>query len=438
MDRRLYSKLVDWKNGADRKPLILEGARQVGKTWLLKKFGKENYGNTAYLSCDANANIQAIFDGDFDTKRIIRAIGAETGEEIIPGKTLIILDEIQEVPRAIQSLKYFCEEAGEYHICVAGSLLGIKIRKSQISFPVGKTDSLSLHPMDFLEYVKAVAGDGAYRFLKGVDFNEICSLSAKWIELLRQYYFTGGMPGIVSAYVQEGSLKKTREMQRKILEDYRLDISKHTDERTAVRIYQVWDSVPQQLAKENKKFIYGHIAKGARAKDFEIAIQWLIDAGLISKVPRVKKAAVPLKFYEDVDAFKLFSLDCGLMGAMVDAPANQILIGNNIFQEYKGAFTEQFVMQQLRACTEQGIYYFGREDSKQEIDFMLQIKDKVCALEVKAEENLRAKSLKCFKADNPEAIAVRLSMSNYKKEENIINIPLYLTARLFEACGQLG
>ena len=416
--------------------MILEGARQVGKTWLLKKFGKENYSNVAYLSCDANANIFDIFNSDFDTKRIIRAISAETGEEIIPGETLIILDEIQEVPRAIQSLKYFCEEAREYHICAAGSLLGIKLRKSEISFPVGKTDSLRLHPMDFFEYVKAVDGENAYGFLREVGFNEICTLSAKWIELLRQYYFTGGMPEIVSAYVKDASLQKVRGMQRKILEDYRLDISKHADEKTAMRIYQVWDSVPQQLAKENKKFIYGHIAKGARSKDFEIAIQWLIDAGLINKVPRVKKAAVPLKFYEDVEAFKLFFSDCGLMGAMVDAPANQILIGNNIFQEYKGAFTEQFVMQQLSAYTENGIYYFDRDDSKQEIDFMLQIKDKVLALEVKAEENLRAKSLKCFKADNPETIAVRLSMRDYKKEENLINIPLYLTARIFEECDK--
>ncbi len=430
MQRELYQNLVQWKTSEGRKPLVLKGARQVGKTWLLKTFGKTEFQTCAYLNCDNNTQPKDIFDSDFDTKRIIRDISAVTGTEILPGKTLIILDEIQEVPRALQSLKYFCENAPEYHVCAAGSLLGISMHK-ETSFPVGKVNIFSLYPMTFKEFVRAIEGDILADRLENGNIEQFSAIREKLKDLLRQYYFTGGMPEIIMEYKKQNSLKKVREIQNAILSGYSDDISKHTDSRMAIRIHQIWNSIAQQLTKGNKRFIYGNIQKGARAKDFELAIQWLSDAGIIYRVPRIRKAAIPLKFYEDFDAFKLFYLDCGLMGAITEAPADQILVGNNIFEEYKGSFTEQYVLQQLMVYRTNSIFYYDSDDSKQEIDFITQTDKGILALEVKAEENLRAKSLRQFKIDHPEAQAVRLSMSDYRKEDWLTNIPLYLTHRVF-------
>ena len=431
MERELTEQLLQWKDRPERKPLILKGARQVGKTWLLKEFGEKYYKSVAYLSCDNNLQARSIFEEDFDIRRIFRDIEAATNTHIVPGETLVILDEIQELPRALQSLKYFCETAPEYHVCAAGSLLGISLHKES-SFPVGKVDTLTLYPLSFPEFVLAVEGELAYQRIRKGSFEESKGLRAKWIDLLRQYYYTGGMPAVVKTYIAGKSLKEVRRVQNQILADYRDDISKHTDSRTAVRIHQVWNSIAQQLTKENKKFFYGHIQKGARAKDFELAIQWLLDAGIVYRIPCVRKAGIPLKFYEDFEAFKLFYVDCGLMGAISEAPAKQVLIGNTIFSEYKGAFTEQYVLQQVMASSESSIYYFNSDSSKQEIDFMVQNEDRLLAIEVKAEENLRAKSLKMFHLDHPEAKAIRVSMSDYRKEEWLINLPLYLVSRLFE------
>jgi len=435
LERKLLNDLVAWKNRSDRKPLILKGARQVGKTRLLHEFGMREYEDTATLNCDKSPAALSLFEQDFDTARIIRGISAITGKEIHPGRTLIILDEIQEVPRALQSLKYFCEDAPDYHICAAGSLLGIKIR-GEYSYPVGKVNELTLFPMSFEEFVLALEGRTAYNILEQGNMEELSAISDKWVELLRQYYYTGGMPEVVHSYVTDKSVMKVRETQNQILHDYNDDISKHMDARTAIRIHQVLDSIASQLAKENKKFVYGHIQKGARAKDFELALQWLIDAGLVYRISRVTKATIPLKFYEEQEAFKLFYLDCGLMGAITEAPASQVLIGNNIFQEYKGAFTEQYVLQELTSFHHNKIYYYHPENSQQEVDFLTQADDTVYGIEVKAEENLKAKSLKLFSEQYPEATAVRISMSGYRKQEWMTNIPLYLVPRTTETRQQ--
>lgn len=435
MERELYKNLLQWKLSDGRKPLILKGARQVGKTWLLKTFGKAEFKSFAYLNCDDNNQAKAIFESDFDINRIIRSISAVTGTEILPGKTLIIIDEIQEIPRALQSLKYFCENAPEYHVCAASSLLGISIHK-ETSFPVGKVDLMTLYPLSYKEFVRAIEGDVLADWLENGVLEEFSPMREKLTDLLRQYYFTGGMPEIVMEYRKQNNLRKVRDLQNAILAGYSDDISKHTDTRMAIRIHQVWNSITQQLTRGNKRFIYGNIQKGARSKDFELAIQWLSDAGIVYRIPRIRKAAIPLKFYEDFDAFKLFYLDCGLMGAVAEAPADQILIGNNIFEEYKGSFTEQYVLQQLMVYHTNTIFYFDSDDSKQEIDFITQNGKHILAMEVKAEENLRAKSLRQFKTDHPDAQAVRLSMSNYRKEDWLTNIPLYLTHRVFSNTGQ--
>ena len=435
MRRQAYEKLLKWKKDPDRKPLVLKGARQVGKTWLLREFGENEYENIAYLNCDKNEQAQTLFQLDFDVSRIMRGISAITGENIKADTTLIILDEIQEVPRAIQALKYFCEDAREYHICSAGSLLGIKLR-GEVSYPVGKVNEINIYPMNFEEFVCAVDGEIAYRSLREDSFHDLSAIGGKWIELLRQYYYTGGMPEAVAAYIDGKGLVKVREIQEQILSDYNVDISKHTDERTAVRIHQIWDSIAQQLAKENKKFIYGHIQKGARAKDFELALQWLKDAGLIYRVPCVKKANVPLKFYENVEAFKLYYLDCGLMGAIAEAPADQILIGDNIFEEYKGAFTEQYVLQQLIAVHEKKIYYYHPDNSRQEVDFMTQNGSRIAAIEVKAEENLRSKSLRLVSVNGKDVDGYRLSMSAFRQQDWMVNIPLYLAMRVFDSAWE--
>ncbi len=430
MERQLFGKLVNWKNSRSRKPLMLKGARQVGKTRLLEEFGRREFEAVAVLNCDKSPSASRLFEEDYDVFRIMRGISALTGVAIRPEKTLIILDEIQEVPRAIQALKYFCEDAGEYPVCAAGSLLGIRLRGAS-SFPVGKIEEQTLYPMSFEEFVLAAEGKTAFLALKNDPPDELSLLSGKWTELLRQYYYSGGMPEAVYSYIQDRDLQRVRDIQVQILHDYHDDISKHTDQNTAVRIHQVWQSVSQQLARENKKFMYGHIQKGARAREYEIALQWLTDAGLIYRIPRVKTPVVPLRFYEDTEAFKLYYLDCGLMGAIAEAPASQILIGNNVFREYKGAFTEQFVLQQLKTCHAESIYYYHPDNSQQEVDFLTQSDAHVYGIEVKAEENLKAKSLKLFKDSYPDAEAVRLSMSAFREQDWMTNYPLYLVPRIF-------
>lgn len=429
MKRQVYEKLVQWRNKKGRKPLVIKGARQVGKTWLIRKFGETEFGSFVYINCDSNERISELFEHDYDVKRILRGLSAVTEVSIIPGETLIFLDEIQEIPRAVQALKYFCEDAPEYHIIAAGSLLGIHEHKD-ISFPVGKIESLEMYPLSFSEFLRAVAGNSLYELATHAPLGELAGLHSTLVEYLRQYYFTGGMPEAVQAFIDGKAPKEVREIQKQILSDYSNDISKHAPNEQIVRIDQIWNSIPGQLAKENRKFVYANIQKGARAKEFEIGIQWLCNSGIVNKVNRVTKGSIPLKFYEDFSAFKLFFVDCGLMGAMTEAPAAEILIGNNIFEEYKGAFTESFVLQQLQTVLDGSIYYFSADDSKQELDFIFQNGTKIVPVEVKAEENLRAKSMKQFCIDHAGITGIRISMSPYRKQDWMINLPLYAVERI--------
>lgn len=431
MERSIYQQLKAWKDSPSRKPLILEGARQVGKTYILKEFGNREYDNLVYINCDNNDKLSAIFS-DYDIPRIIRSLSAISGESIVPGKTLIFLDEIQEISKGLASLKYFCENAPEYHVVVAGSLLGITLHEGT-SFPVGKVDMLYLYPMDFEEFLLAMGKEKLVDIMRTKDWETMKLLHPVCEELLRQYYFTGGMPEAVAGYVQTQDIWTVRGIQEKIIKAYSNDISKHAPTNQVQRINMVWKSIPSQLARDNKKFIYGAVKKGARANDFEIAIQWLIDAGLVHKVSRIKKAAIPLSFYEDMSAFKLFVLDCGLLGAMSQTPPEQILIGNNVFEEYKGAFSENFVLQQLLCIPHTYIYYYSNENSTMEIDFVVQHEATVIPIEVKAEENLRAKSLHQYVIENPGLHGLRLSMSPYREQDWMTNIPLYAVKYSFLA-----
>ena len=422
MRRKIYSRLLEWKNSKDRRPLMLLGARQVGKTWIMRHFGEQEYSKVVYVNCDDEPRMKQIFDLDYDIERILTTLQAITGQKATPGDTLIVLDEIQEVPRGLHSLKYFCEKAPEYHVMVAGSLLGVTLGGGE-SFPVGKVDMLYMYPMDYEEFLEATGHGEWVGLLRSHDWPLVDALLPKLVELLRQYYYVGGMPGVVGRYVENRDLKQVRTLQHEILDAYGRDISKHTSTAESVRIRQVLASLPMQLAKESKKFVYGAVRKGSRAKDFELAIQWLLDAGIIYKVNRIREPRVPLKFYEDFDAFKLFLLDCGLLACMADAPADQMLIGDNVFVEFKGAFTEQYVLQQLLAV---GLtpYYWSNAKTPAEIDFIVQQGSRLVPIEVKAEENVRARSLSQFIKDNPGLKGLRLSMKGYANQEWMENVPL--------------
>ena len=423
MERSIYSNLKKWKESPTRKPLILQGARQVGKTYILKEFGAREYSEVVYINCDDNNDMQNMFV-DYDVDRIIRSLSAISGVSIKPSTTLLILDEIQEVERGLASLKYFCEKAPEYHVAVAGSLLGITLHEGT-SFPVGKVDMLYMYPMDFEEFLLAMGKEQLVELLRSNSWAALTPLRGMLTELLRQYYFVGGMPEAVKAYVERGDIWEVRSIHSKIIDAYRNDMSKHAPKQQVQRINMVWNSIPSQLARDNKKFIYGALRKGARANDFEIAIQWLVDSGLVHKVHRISKPVVPLKFYEDMSSFKLFLLDCGLLGALSETPPEQILIGDNVFEEYKGAFTENYVLQQLKSLPRTFVYYYSNDNSTLEIDFVVQHDTHIIPIEVKAEENLRAKSLRQFVTDNPGLHGVRFSMSDYREQDWLTNVPLW-------------
>lgn len=423
MERSIYSSLKKWKDSPTRKPLILQGARQVGKTYILKEFGAREYSEVVYINCDDNNDMQNMFV-DYDVDRIIRSLSAISGVSIKPSTTLLILDEIQEVERGLASLKYFCEKAPEYHVAVAGSLLGITLHEGT-SFPVGKVDMLYMYPMDFEEFLLAMGKEQLVELLRNNSWAALTPLRGMLTELLRQYYFVGGMPEAVKTYVERGDIWEVRSIHSKIIDAYRNDMSKHVPKQQVQRINMVWNSIPSQLARDNKKFIYGALRKGARANDFEIAIQWLVDSGLVHKVHRISKPVVPLKFYEDIASFKLFLLDCGLLGALSETPPEQILIGDNVFEEYKGAFTENYVLQQLKSLPRTFVYYYSNDNSTLEIDFVVQHEAHVIPIEVKAEENLRAKSLRQFVTDNSGLHGVRFSMSDYREQDWLTNVPLW-------------
>ena len=377
MKRFVLQQLIEWKNREDRKPLILNGARQVGKTWLLHEFAKLEYKKEAYVVCRKNNLARQLFSQDFNVDRILRGLRAMTSVDITPGDTLIILDEIQDIPEALESLKYFKEEVPEYHIAVAGSLLGISLHQD-VSYPVGKVNVINIFPMNFEEFLVAKGEEEACKLLMSGDFETISLLHDKYTDLLRQYYYVGGMPEVVLKYVETDSLLEVRRIQSEILQGYDLDFSKHAPKEQVPRVRMVWNSIPSQLFKENKKFIYGALRKGARANDFEMAIQWLVNAGLLYKVPRCTKPELPLDIYEDLSAFKLYMVDLGLMGAMVKTDPAQVLIKNDIFKEYKGGMTEQYVLQQMKSKGVSPIYYHNTDNSRLELDFVIQRNAKWC------------------------------------------------------------
>lgn len=423
MRRDAMQQLYDWKEKTTRKPLIVRGARQVGKTWLMKEFASSAYRQFAYINFEDNEVMKDVFQKDFDVERILMAIQLVTGI-VVDTETLIIFDEIQEAPRGLTALKYFQEKAPQYHLVAAGSLLGIAMHSND-SFPVGKVDFMDLYPLSFSEFLEAVGQEAFARLLAKKDWGLIAAFRSKLIDLLKQYYYVGGMPEVVNAFINHKDYAEVRQLQQTILDSYDRDFSKHAPIAEVPRIRMIWRSVPAQLAKENKKFIYGVVKEGARAKDFELAIEWLIDAGLIYKVSRVKKAGIPLSAYEDFSAFKLFLLDIGLMGAMSGLPPQALLEGNVLFSDYKGAITEQYVLQQLKSVKGLSVYYWSSDTSRGELDFLLQKDVSVIPVEVKAEENLQSKSLRFFVEKNAGLHGVRFSMSDYREQEWMINYPLY-------------
>lgn len=424
MYRSAIEHLQRWKEKKNRKPLIIEGARQVGKTWLMKEFGRQAFDDVVYVNFDSNTRMSDLFAADLDTERLIRGIELFSGKKIDPQQTLLIFDEVQEVPRALASLKYFYEDAPQYHIVCAGSLLGIALHEGT-SFPVGKVDFLKLYPLSFREFLMAVGKVRFAELIESGDCEMVTAFRQQYMDALRQYYFVGGMPEAVSSYVEEQDFNEVRAIQRRILEAYEHDFSKHVPAEIVPRLRMLWNSIPAQLAKENKKFIYGLVREGARAKDYETALMWLSDCGLVHRIGRVNAAGLPLKAYEDVKAFKLFVLDVGLLGCMTGLRQQTLLDGNDIFTEFKGALTEQYVCQQLITRSELGIYYYTNDRGSCEVDFVVDDGTRVIPLEVKATVNLRAKSLKTYCEKYQPDIAVRVSMSDYKKQEGLLNLPLY-------------
>lgn len=424
MYRTAIEKLYHWKSGRHRKPLIIEGARQVGKTWLMKEFGSKAYKSTVYINFDANQRMAELFQADLNIERLVMGIELYAGRKINPENTLLIFDEVQETPNALASLKYFYENAPQYHIVCAGSLLGIALHEGT-SFPVGKVDFLKLYPLSYKEFLMATAGERFSELLDQRDYAMIKAFKQTYIDSLRQYYFVGGMPEAVQSFAEEKDFNEVRAIQKRIIAAYEQDFSKHAPAAVVPKIRMIWNSIPSQLAKENKKFIYGLVREGGRAKDYETAIMWLSDCGLVHKISRVNAAGIPLKAYEDLKAFKLYILDVGLLSCMTGLRQRTLLNGNELFTEFKGALTEQYVCQQLKTLDDLSIYYYTNDRNSCEIDFIMDNGEQVVPVEVKAEINLKAKSLKVYREKYHPGVSVRTSMSDYKREDGMIDLPLY-------------
>lgn len=424
MLRLAVEKLITWRDSSNRKPLIIRGARQVGKTWLMKTFGQSYYQNVAYINFENNERMQNLFKDDFKIERILTGLQIESATTI-NRETLIIFDEVQEVPTALTSLKYFQENAPEYHILAAGSALGVLLHQGA-SFPVGKVDFLDLYPLNFVEFLIATGNQALVDLMKTQDFALISSFKTKFIDLLRTYYFVGGMPESVQVYLDTKNLLQVREVQQRLLLAYEQDFSKHAPYDQVPRIRQAWNSMPAQLARENRKFVYGLIKQGARAREFELALLWLQDSSLIHKVYRATNPESPLSAYQDNNAFKVFLLDVGLLGALSKLDAVSILGGNKFFMQYKGALTEQYVFQQLSSIRKDNLFYWSAESATAEIDFIIQGEGRVYPIEVKAEENLKSKSLKVYKQRFDPRKSIRTSMSDYRDEGWLVNLPLYM------------
>ncbi|MBD5442291.1 MAG: ATP-binding protein [Treponema sp.] len=426
MYRTLIEDLKEWKNSKHRKPLILQGARQTGKTWLMKEFGRTEYKNTAYLFCQENPGLEALFNAPFDKERLLNGFQLICGFKIEPEETLIIIDEIQDIPKAITSLKFFYEQASEYHIICAGSLLGVSLHKD-ISFPVGKVNFLNLYPLSFTEFLLAVGKEQQANLINDLkqDPQILKAFSNEFTEYLKYYFYIGGMPEVVSTWIETKDFSEVRRVQKELLETYANDVSKHTSSEMANKIKQVWDSVPSQLAKENKKFLYSVVKESARAREYENAINWLKNAGLLVKIHRVNKPGLPAKAYEDLDSFKIFIIDTGLLCSMTNLSAKALLEGNTLFTEFKGALTEQYVCQQMLSELKVEPFYWSAKDSTAEIDFIFQNDDEIVPVEVKAEINLQAKSFKVYRDTYNPKTAFRFSLSEFIDHGILKDIPLY-------------
>ena len=426
MQRYVYSELKSWKNTPDlkRKPLILEGARQVGKTWLAKEFGKREFDYFVEINFEDAEELIHVFEIDFDIDRILMALHSYSGLPIKAGKTLIFFDEIQYARRGLLALKYFKEKMPQYHVMAAGSLLGV-IDHQNDSFPVGKVDFLEIKPLCFEEFLLALNKNGLVELLHSADFKTITAFKNQYIDLLRQYYYVGGMPEVVKCFIEEKNYSSVRKIQNSILKSYERDFSKHPPHEIVKRMNLLWNSIPSQLAKENKKFVYSAIKSGARARDFETAIQWLCDAGLVYKVTRISHSEIPLKAFENPDVFKLYMLDIGLQGAMCGLNSNSLINGNELFLQFKGALTEQFVLQELKLKIDKNIFYWSPTSSIAEMDFVIQYEGEAIPIEVKAEQNLRAKSIGVYISQNHPKLVIRTSMADFKKGEQVTDLPLY-------------
>lgn len=424
MYRNAMEELYKWKEKKNKKPLVIRGARQVGKTWIMKKFGESAYRKTVYINFDNNQQMKELFDKDMKTDRIIMGLELYTGNKINPEETLLIFDEVQEVPKALTSLKYFNENAPEYQIICAGSLLGVALHEGT-SFPVGKVEFMDLYPLSFSEFMRAMGKEQFVQLLKDGNFDLATTFRQDYIDLLKYYYYVGGMPEVVSNFAENMDFNEAREIQKRILMAYEQDFSKHAPNEIIPRIRMLWNSIPSQLTKENKKFVYGLIKEGSRAKEYEMSMLWLIDCGLVHKVQRVTAPNLPLKAYEDLKAFKLFVLDVGLLSCMVNLKQSVLLEGNELFKEFKGALTEQYVLQQLITLNNIDTYYWTNDRGSAEIDFLVDTGDEIVPIEVKAETNLKAKSLKSYYEKFSPEISIRTAMTDYKKEEWLLNIPLW-------------
>lgn len=422
MFRYAIKNLIEWKNSKNHMPLIIQGARQVGKTWLMKEFGKQEYKQVAYISFDNNPRLDALFQKDLNIKRLIEGLSIEVGFNITPKETLIIFDEIQENPLALTSLKYFCENAPEYDILAAGSLLGVAHHKGT-GFPVGKVEYLNLYPLSFKEFLLAVKENQILEIIENNNFDMQKVFKERIIDLLRRYCYVGGMPKAVLSYSEKQDYNLVRKIQKNILADYEGDFSKHIPVEQVERTRLLWNAIPSQLVKENKKCVYGKIKQGARAKDFEIALNWLIDSGLVHKVSRVSEPNMPLKSYEDVSAYKLFLLDVGLLGAMTDLDVRSLLENDKLFNDYNGAITEQYVLQEFKTLQDLPIFYWT--SNRAELDFIIQYRNTIIPVEVKATVNLQAKSLKSFRQKYEPNISIRTSLADYEENQGLYNIPLF-------------
>ena len=432
MKRNAIQELVAWKSSEDRKPMVLKGARQVGKTWLMKEFGKKAYADTVYINFDNNERMKTLFTGSFSVERIVTGLELYAGQKIDADNTLLIFDEVQEVPQALAALKYFNEDAPQYQIVCAGSLLGVALHPGT-SFPVGKVEFLDLYPLSFFEFMIAMGKDQYVDLLQKGDFEMASAFKQDYIDLMKPYYYVGGMPEVVQAFADNRDFNEAREIQQRILSAYEQDFSKHAPNEVVPRIRMLWNSIPAQLAKENKKFIYGLIKEGARAKEYELAMLWLTDCGLVHKVHRVSTPSLPLKAYEDLKAFKLFLLDVGLLSCMVGLRQDVLLDGNELFKEFKGALTEQYVLQQLKTVRGLNIYYWTAERGTAEVDFVIDNGGDVTPVEVKAEVNLQAKSLKVYREKFQPRLSIRTSMADYKIEDWLLNLPLWAVEAMGKA-----